>query len=118
MQPFWDNRTGPTVGKTITTDPGVKHLSDIHSYQPFDELWGLQTTKVLPAHQPVCGSDRGLLDRVHQLFPLLKDSHSLFSAHVVSKEMLQILYFPNADPINHGLKYWIFLLSSHSISYM
>ena len=46
-------------------------------------------------------------------FLLSKNGHSLLSVHVISQEMLQILYFPMGDPINHGLKYWIFPLSGH-----
>ena len=32
--------------------------------------------------------------------------------------MLQILYFPIGDAIDHGFKYWIFPLSGHPIVYM
>ena len=54
----------------------------------------------------------------HQLFPLLKDSHSLHSVCVISQEMLQVLYFPIRDPIDCGFKYWIFPLSGHPISHV
>ena len=54
----------------------------------------------------------------HQLFPLSKDGHSLLSVHVICQEMLQILYFLIGDPIDNGLKYWIFSFSGHPISHV
>ena len=39
----------------------------------------------------------------HQLFLLLKDSHSLLSVCIISQKMLQILYFLVRDPIDCGL---------------
>ena len=54
----------------------------------------------------------------HQLFLLSKDSNSLLSVYVVSQEMLQIMYFPIGDLIDHGLKYGIFPLGGHPISHV
>ena len=75
-------KLGLVIGTEFAADPGVQHLCDIHSWQSLDEPWGLQTKKLLPAHQPVCGNGRGLLGRVSafsflkgQPFPLLCSWH-------------------------------------------
>ena len=33
---------------------------------------------------------------------------------IVSQQMFQILHFPVGNPLNHGLKYGIFLLGDHA----
>ena len=62
--PCQATRTGPAAGTTFTADPvssiWVTSIHSSHSMSP----WGLQTTKLLPVHQPVCRGNRGLLDRV------------------------------------------------------
>ena len=57
------NLTSHVACTAFAADPGVQHLSDIYSWWLLDESWGLQTTKLLPTHQLVCGNGRGLLDR-------------------------------------------------------
>ena len=51
--------------------------------------------KLLSACQAVYGSDRGLLDWPSAFTALKGQPLLLLSVHVISQEMLQILYFPN-----------------------
>ena len=39
----------------------------------------------------------------HQLLPLSKDSFSLLSIYIISRQVFQILNFPVRDPLNHSL---------------
>ena len=62
--PFQATRTSHVASTEFPADPGVQHLGDIHSWKLLNALWGLQTAKLLPTWQLVCGNGRGLLGRV------------------------------------------------------
>ena len=66
--------------------------SKIHSWQPFNEPWGLPTAGPLPACQPVYVGDRGLFDRSSAFSTLEGLPFPLQCLHS-SQEVIQILTF-------------------------
>ena len=114
LWPCWATRTGPAPGTAFAVDPGVQHLSDIHSYQPMWWACGdyepCKTSSSSPA-RCMAVIEGSLIE--HQPFPgSQQDGHSLLSVHVISQEMLQILYFPIGDTmdckaLSTGSSHWV-----------